>query len=199
MSLLSVADVIQDPTDPPSKLPGLRLAYDGPDARVYKNVNALPRTFLVDRQQVVDGGDAALAATKDASFDSRHVAVTESEVPGIPTGTAGAGAAGTARLERYERERIVARANAKRRSLLVLTDVNYPGWKATVDGESADIERVDYLLRGVVVPAGAHTVEFSYEPASWRAGWILSGLSLLALIGVALVGWRRRREERQAS
>ena len=60
MSLLSVADVIQDPTDPPSKLPGLRLAYDGPDARVYKNVNALPRTFLVDRQQVVDGGDAAL-------------------------------------------------------------------------------------------------------------------------------------------
>jgi uncharacterized membrane protein YfhO len=81
----------------------------------------------------------------------------------------------------------------------VLTDVQYPGWKATVDGKSADIERVDYLLRGVVVPAGTHTVEFSYEPASWRAGWILSGLSLLALVGVAALGWRRRREERQAS
>ena len=32
---------------------------------MYQNENALPRTFLVDRQQVVDGGDAALAATKD--------------------------------------------------------------------------------------------------------------------------------------
>jgi uncharacterized membrane protein YfhO len=102
-------------------------------------------------------------------------------------------------LERYDRERVVARATARRKSLLVLTDVQYPGWRATVDGKSADIERVDYLLRGVVVPAGTHTVEFSYEPASWRAGWILSGLSLLALVGVAALGWRRRREERQAS
>ena len=50
------------------------------------------------------------------------------------------------------------------RSLLVLTDVHYPGWKATVDGEPAQIERVDYLLRGVRVPAGSHRVEFSYEP-----------------------------------
>jgi hypothetical protein len=197
MSLLSVADVLQDPTDPPSKLPGLKLAYSGPDARVYKNENALPRTFLVDRQQVVDGGDAALAATKDAAFDARQVAVTEREVPGI--GTTGGGDAGTARLEHYGGERVVAKADAKRRSLLVLTDVYYPGWKAKVDGKDVPIERVDYLLRGVVVPAGTHEVEFSYQPASWRVGWIVSGLALLTLVGVAGVGWRRRREERQAS
>ena len=58
---------------------------------------------------------------------------------------------------------------------------------------------MDYLLRGVVVPAGTHTVEFSYEPASWRAGWIISALSLLALVGVVALGLRRRRQERQAS
>ena len=196
MSLLSVTDVMQDPTDPPSKLPGLKLAYSGPDARVYRNENALPRTFLVDRQQVVDGGDAALAATSDAAFEPSRVAVTEHEVPGIETG-AGGGDAGTARLEHYGGERVVARAEAKRRSLLVLTDVQYPGWKAKVDGKDVPIERVDYLLRGVVVPAGAHEVEFFYEPASWRIGWIVSGLALLTLIGVAGVGWRRRRAERQ--
>ena len=198
MSLLSVADVLQDPTDPISKLPGLKLAYNGPDARVYKNVDALPRTFLVDRQKVVDGGDAALAATKDASFDTRRVAVTESPVEGIGTGPPGADP-GTASLQHYGSERVVARADAKRRSLLVLTDVDYPGWKAKVDGQSADIERVDYLLRGVVVPAGRHTVEFSYEPASWRAGWIVSLLALLALIGTVVVGLRRRREQGPAS
>ena len=58
---------------------------------------------------------------------------------------------------------------------------------------------MDYLLRGVVVPAGTHEVEFRYEPASWRVGWIVSGLALLTLVGVAGVGWRRRRAERQAS
>ena len=65
-------------------------------------------------------------------------------------------------------------AGARGASLLVLTDVHYPGWKATVDGRPADVERVNYLLRGVAVPAGTHRVEFRYEPLSWRVGWIVS-------------------------
>jgi hypothetical protein len=200
MSLLSVADIIQDPADPPSRLPGLELAYSGPDARVYRNVNALPRTFLVDRQQVTDGADAALSATRDPRFDARRVAVTERSVPGIRSAGGGGGAdAGTARLVSYEGERVVARAQARRKSLLILTDVHYPGWKATVDGRPATIERVDYLLRGVVVPAGRHDVEFSYEPASWRVGWVVSALGLLTLFAMTAVGWRRRRGERQPS
>jgi hypothetical protein len=45
------------------------------------------------------------------------------------------------------------------------------------------------------VPAGAHRVEFRYEPASWRAGWIVSSLALLVILAAAAIGWRRRREE----
>jgi uncharacterized membrane protein YfhO len=74
----------------------------------------------------------------------------------------------------------------------VLTDVYFPGWKATVDGHEAPIQQVDYLLRGVRVPAGAHTVEFRYEPASFTAGWIVSLLALIGIAGAAYVGWRRR-------
>jgi uncharacterized membrane protein YfhO len=70
--------------------------------------------------------------------------------------------------------------------------VYFPGWKAFVDGHSVPIERVDYLLRGVLLPAGAHRVEFRYEPASWRAGWVLSAVALVLLAGLTLVGWRRR-------
>ena len=73
----------------------------------------------------------------------------------------------------------------------MLTDSWFPGWKATVDGHDVPIERVDYLIRGVPVPAGAHRVEFRYQPASWRAGWILSLLALIAILTAALVGWRR--------
>jgi uncharacterized membrane protein YfhO len=80
---------------------------------------------------------------------------------------------------------------------MVLTDVHYPGWKATVDGRPAHIERVDYLLRGVVVPAGRHRVEFAYEPVSWRIGWIVSLIAVLALIAVTAVALMRRRGPRE--
>lgn len=80
---------------------------------------------------------------------------------------------------------------------MVLTDVHYPGWKATVDGQPADIARVDYLLRGVVVPAGHHRVEFAYEPLSWRIGWIVSLVALLGLIAVTAVALTRRRRPRE--
>jgi Bacterial membrane protein YfhO len=193
MRLLSVSDVIQHPADPPIRLPGLRLAYDRQDARIYRNRGALPRAFLVGRQRVVKGGDAALAATIDPSFDARGVAVTERRLPGLP-GDDGAGrrAPGHARLVTYGNERVVTSATANAPSLLVLTDLYYPGWKATLDGEPARIERVDYLLRGVLVPAGRHRVEFSYEPASFRIGWIVSSVALTLLLAVTLVGWRRR-------
>ena len=88
--------------------------------------------------------------------------------------------------------RVKIATRSARPSLLVLTDVKYPGWKATLDGRAVPIERVDYLLRGVAVPAGRHTVEMRYEPASWRVGWIVSLASLLVLAVLVVVGVRRR-------
>jgi hypothetical protein len=190
LSLLSVTDFLQDPGQDPLNAPGLELAYDQPDGRVYSNPAALPRVFLVGRQQTVAGGDEALRTVTAPGFDGREVAVTESRVPGISQ--SGDGSAGSAQLVSYEAERVEAEASASRRSLLVLTDVHFPGWKATVDGKSVPIERVDYLLRGVVVPPGEHRVVFTYEPSSFRAGWIIAVLGLLALLAAVIVGLRRR-------
>ncbi|MBN1529720.1 MAG: YfhO family protein, partial [Thermoleophilaceae bacterium] len=168
-----------------------------PDARIYRNDAALPRAFLVDRQRPVDGEDAALVAISSPGFRPRTEAITERPVPGIadvsesPAGTS----PGAARLTSYEPERVEVRTQARRSSLLVLTDVHYPGWRAEVDGREAPVERVDYLLRAVRVPAGAHTVEFAYRPASWRAGWIVSVVALLVLIALVLVGLRRHRAQ----
>ena len=195
LSLLSVADFLQHPRGDAIDFPGMEVAYRGEDGVVYSNANALPRVFLVDRQQVVDGEEAALAAATAPGFDGRSVAVTERRLPGLAeaSGRSGGAPAGTARLESYEAERVVARTDARGRSLLVLTDVHFPGWKVSVDGRPASMERVDYLLRGVMVPAGRHTVEFSYEPASFRAGWILSVLGLIALAAALFAGLRKRR------
>jgi uncharacterized membrane protein YfhO len=120
--------------------------------------------------------------------------VTEHPIRGLPTG-GGAGEPGEAEITDYEREKVVIRSTARRPALLVLTDSWFPGWKAELDGEEVPVERVDYLIRGVSVPPGTHTVEFSYEPASWRAGWIVSGIALLVILAAAGIGWRRSRQE----
>jgi Bacterial membrane protein YfhO len=193
LSLLSVADFLQHPRGDPIDVPGMKVAYRGADGVVYSNANALPRVFLVGRQQIVGSEEAALAAATAPGFDGRSVAVTERRLPGLADAGAGGAPAGSARLASYEAEKVVARTSSQRRSLLVLTDVHFPGWEVSVDGRPAKLERVDYLLRGVMVPAGRHTVEFRYVPASFRAGWILSILGLLALLGATFAGLRERR------
>jgi hypothetical protein len=190
LGLLGVTSLLQDPGDKP--LPGLRTVYDGPDARIYENPARLPRAFLVGRQRVVDGADRARDAVTAAGFPARTTAVVERPIRGL------GGSGGSARITQYGRESVAVQTSAPKPSLLVLTDSWFPGWRATVDGKSTPVERVDYLLRGVRVPAGAHTVEFTYRPTSWRVGWIVSLLALLAVLAAAGVGWRRARAAARA-
>jgi hypothetical protein len=211
LGLFGVGHLLQDPRDAPVR--GLRVAYEAADARVLVNPQALPRAFLVGRQQVVAGEQAALAAVTAAGFTPRVVAVTEERVPGVPAGapggdiagassgdTAGAPAGDTAaaspgavRVTAYERERVAVQSAARSPALLVLTDTWFPGWKATVDGRDATVHRVNYATRGVAVPAGSHRVELRYEPASWRAGWIVTLVTLVTLAAAVVLGTRRRR------
>ncbi|MGH2837785.1 MAG: hypothetical protein ACRDJY_05480, partial [Thermoleophilaceae bacterium] len=170
-SLLGAANVMTAP-DHELDEDTLRPVYDGPDARIYANERALPRASLVGTARVVDDEDAAFDAVLEPRFDPRREVIVEEPISALAERPLRPGAAGSARIVDDEPERVVIEADAGRRALLVLADVHYPGWKAELDGEEVAIERVDYLLRGVAVPAGSHTVEFSYEPVSWRIGWI---------------------------
>jgi hypothetical protein len=174
MGLLAVSRVM---SDAPLPLPEV---YSGPDARVYANPDALPRAFVVGAETVTDD---QLRTVTAAGFDPRATAAVSQRL-NLSGGT------GTARISADEPERVAVRADASNRALLVLADTWFPGWRATIDGRSAPILRTDQLLRGVVLPAGAHTVEFTYVPWSWRVGWIVSLLTALSL--VAAVAWRRR-------
>ena len=189
LSLLGVADVVVAPEDPPLRAPGLRLAYDGEDAKVYENRRALPRALVIGGQLVVAGEDEALAAVTDPGFDARAAAVVEEPLEGLPATPAAP--AGEARITAYEPDRVTVTAESRRAGLLVLGDLHYPGWKARVDGRDVPIERVNYLLRGVELDAGRHEVEFRYEPVSWRAAWILSLVALAIVAGLSFRAWTR--------
>ncbi len=196
LSLLSVSDLLQGPTEPLIRTPGLSVAYSGPDGRVYANSRAVPRVFVVDRQVVVSDADSAFRATTSPAFRARRVAVSEDSIPGVresPDLAGQATYAGGAQLTSYGDERVVVRAAARRPSILVLTDTYYPGWKATVDGKSVPVHRIDYLLRGIRLAPGSHRVEFRYQPASWRVGRIVSALALVVVLVMAGVGYARSR------
>ena len=92
-------------------------------------------------------------------------------------------------------------ARPTRPGLLVLNDAWMPGWEATVDGHRVPIRRANYLVRGVLLPAGAHRVVFRYPvPASLWLGLGLSVATLAGLLGAWIRRWRRRGDQsRQAS
>jgi uncharacterized membrane protein YfhO len=143
--------------------------------------------------RLVEDEDAAFDAVLEPRFDPRREAIVEEPVAGLAQQPLRPGAAGSARIVDEDPERVAIEADANRRALLVLADVHYPGWKAEVDGEEVPIERVDYLLRGVALPAGRHAVEFRYEPLSWRIGWITSLTALLVLLAVVALSTASRR------
>jgi Bacterial membrane protein YfhO len=93
----------------------------------------------------------------------------------------------------YTPGHIVLNVDASRTALLVVAESYYPGWNATLDGRPIPILRTNYLSQGIVVPAGKHTVEMKYEPASFSTGAILSAAGLAGLLGLALWAMRGRK------
>ena len=100
-------------------------------------------------------------------------------------------------LTAYEANALTFEAETDRERLAVFSDIYYPGWQCTIDGERADILRADYVLRAVVIPAGKHTIQFNFDPQSLHATEAIANTALIALaiLLLALLGWAywRRR------
>lgn len=188
LDLLNIKYVVTPP-DVEAPRDRFTLIEDG-RSRLYRNDRVLPRAFLVDGWIRLEGDDAR-RALRNGSIDLRRTVVLERDLPPPQLVTPAESAPGVARLVRYEDERVVIETAADGPRLLVLTDTDYPGWAATVDGVPAEIHRADYAFRAVFVAAGRHTVEFRYRPLSFRVGAGLSAVGLLVAT-VILVSGRRR-------
>ena len=80
---------------------------------------------------------------------------------------------------------------------LVTGENYYPGWKAYVDGEETEIYKTDYLLMGVNVPSGEHTIEFRFQPRSVLVGMIgsVSGIFIWIILMIVVLWLHRRGRE----
>jgi hypothetical protein len=176
--------------------PALRLVHQG-SALIYENTRALPRAYLAPAVTRV-APERTLAAMGEG-WDPRQTAfLADTATVTLPAGPL----QGDARVVRHEPDRVEVRARASRTALLVLADNYYPGWRATVDGREATVYLANHTFRGVVVPAGEHTVVFTFEPGDLRTGLFvsLSVAALLAAFGAyLLVAARRRRPPAEAA
>ena len=90
----------------------------------------------------------------------------------------------------HEPHSITVSTSSKKPSLLLLSEVSYPGWIAKLDGGEIPIYRVNYAFRAVTVDAGKHKIEFHFRPASIYAGF---AVTFISLAGVLIYLWLQRK------
>ncbi len=173
-------------------------AYMKDGVEIIRNKRALPRVWLVAEAEAVDGEEALrrIRGESEHAFDPERTALLEvspRELPQLPGGAISPDA--RARVTTAEPNRLVVETNCSTPSVLITSEINYPGWTATVDNQSAQIHTTDFLLRGVSLPAGAHRVEMRYTAPAAQSGAILSLVTLLVVCLLAGIELRARRKQ----
>ncbi|WP_051141337.1 YfhO family protein [Salisaeta longa] len=179
------------------QLPGTTVAYRGPQTglRVLKNPDAVPRAFFVGQTDVVRSAEQLFARLRSPSFTPRHTALL-SEPLAADIAPIDSSSTTQVTLQKHTPPELQWTVQTNKQRLLVVSEIYYPaGWRAYIDGEPVPIHRVDYLLRGVVVPPGQHTVTMRFAPVADTYGtWIAAAATVADYGGIAvLLGLRYRR------
>lgn len=189
--LLNVRYILTPPDQPLTGPAGkFREVARGRDYAIYENTGALPRAFLVGRAVPVADAEAAWSAVSANGFDPRAVVYLEGGAAPLDSGAA----AGTVTLSRPGPDELTATVESDREAILVLGEVAYPGWRATIDGRDVPLLTADYTFRAVRVPAGRHEVRLVFDPPLWRLGWLVAAVTAATIVVLlATAAWRTRR------
>jgi hypothetical protein len=187
-----LSPVMGDLTDPSR----WRHVEDTGEVRVYENLRAVPRVWLVS--EVLTAKAEEILQTLHSSllpdgriFNPSQVALVEEP---FTFKAKEWDESATAKLVHLSNTRMEIQTNSGSPSFLVVSDVYYPGWKASVDGVDTRLFQTNYVLRGIMVPSGSHVVHLKFEPRSFYYGaGISSGFSVLFILFLLQFRLRRRR------
>ncbi len=128
----------------------LQKVYEEGITKIYKNNNVLPRAYFISEIIVVKDEQEAAKLIQKVSLENVAVALNKEAV--------GKYSSGTARIAKYTSSKVEIETVNKGVGFLILTDVYYPSFRATIDGKEAEIVPINIAFRGIKVPAGKHTV-----------------------------------------
>ncbi len=162
---------------------------EAPLVDVHLNTNALPRVWLVYDTIPVASIEQANDIVFSTAFKPSLTATLENGPDLDGTGT------GTLEIVAYGANRAEFIVRTSERALLVLSDIDYPGWLAALDKTPTPIYKADGIFRGVMVPEGEHRVTMVYRPTSVRLGLGMASMAATILIwaSVSHAGKRSKR------
>ena len=98
-------------------------------------------------------------------------------------------------LTSYAPNQLEYRTESNKEQFAVFSEIYYPkGWEVTIDGQPADYVRANYVLRAMVVPAGAHTILFTFNPAAYNTGTTLALVGSILLFSILLYAlWKKTK------
>ena len=157
----------------------------GQTAPLY-NPFALGNAWFVDEVQYVGNANEEIEAIhglnplQKAVVDKKF----ESSVRSMPSDSLA-----TIELVAYQPNYLKYEVNSEKGGTVVFSEIYYPGWQSTVDGEEVAHGRANYILRAMNVPAGKHVVEFKFDPKSLHATETIAfiALGLLAVLAIVVI------------
>ena len=152
--------------------------------------------WFVEQIVYVPDADAEIADMHNT--DLRRVAVVDEQFADVlGREQLQADSTATVQLTAYEANRLAYKVKSQKGGVVVLSEIYYPGWTCTIDGEPADIARANYVLRAIKVPAGEHEVIMTFDPQTVHVTEAVAygALALLALMLVALIAFSLYRRK----
>ena len=159
-----------------------------------QNPSAMGNAWFVDKVNYVDNANQELDGLKDA--DLRRVAVADKQFQTVLGEAAVQDSTAAVELTSYEPNELKYTVKSRQGGVLVFSEIFYPGWEVTIDGQPAELGRVDYVLRALRVEPGQHEVVMSFFPKTLDTTETLAyvALAVLALLVVALLVMAFRRK-----
>ncbi len=162
-----------------------------------KNPYVYGNAWFVDKVNYVNNANEEIDGI--AKINLRHEAVADKKFQEALGTSAVQSSVSTVTLKTYEPNELTYEVNSDKGGIVVFSEVYYPGWTATIDGQKAEVGRVDYILRALNVKPGKHTVVLTFKPQSIRntetIAYVSYAILILAIIAIIYINVRRKKEE----
>lgn len=145
-----------------------------------QNPYAQGNGWFVDKLTYVADANAEYAGV--GKIDVSHEAVADKKFESILGQTQTNDSTASVVLTKYEPNNMTYTVNSTKGGVVVFSEVYYPGWTATIDGQPAELGRVNYILRALNVKAGKHEVVLDFHPTSISTTETIAYAALIVLL-----------------
>lgn len=162
------------------------------------NTYAFGNAWFVGDIKYVDNANEELDGV--GKINLRHQAVADAKFKEVLGEAVPEDDMAIVKLTKYEPNELTYDISSTKGGVVVFSEIYYPGWTATVDGEPVKVGRVDYVLRAINVKAGKHKVVLTFKPKSIRDTETVAYIAFALLFIAIIVGvWFEERKKRKAA